>query len=257
LKPRLTEPRYSTRGGRTWLDYPDLDVSGLIHGIAVFKDSYHTEPYDDWARTASAFVIRNAGALASLDRLVIPRQVHGPDIRVIRAGLAGAVSDSPTCDGLVTDLRGLAIGVSVADCLPLFAVNQPDQVLGVAHCGWRGIAAGVVEQFARSLGGLVRDPGRTRYLVGAGIGRCCYQVREDLLGQFAADDIKNFTEERDGTVFLDLKQLVASRLAASGAEPAGISIDNTCTSCQKYTLSSFRRHGARSGRMLAFMAMVK
>jgi len=260
LRPRLARPCYSVLGGRTWLTYPDLEQAGVVHGIAVFKESHHTIPHDHWAGAASDFVLRHVlgveraqparGEVAG--GVVIPRQVHGKEIRTVRAADPGREA-SPTCDGLVTDSAGLAVAVSVADCIPVFAVDRSRKAVGVAHCGWRGIACGVVEEFARSMGA-ASDLGTVRFLVGAGIGPCCYDVREDLLAKFQPGEVERFAVARDGAVFFDLKLVVASRLESAGADPAGISIDNTCTSCQKYILSSFRRDGARCGRMLALVA---
>jgi YfiH family protein len=260
LRFRLTSPRYSVLGGRTWLTYPDLGLAGVVHGIAVFKESHHTVPYERWIETASAFTLRHVlgggdgmPGLGGTRRVMIPRQVHGKEIKPVGEADAGPEAASPTCDGLVTDVAGLAVAVSVADCLPVFAVDASRTIVGVAHCGWRGIAAGVVEEFARSLGTAARLD-KTTFLVGAGIGPCCYQVREDLLGEFPEGEVERFAQKRDGAVYFDLKLVAASRLEAAGADPAGISIDNTCTSCQKYILSSFRRDGARCGRMLALVA---
>jgi len=250
LRPRLIEPRSSTRDGRTWLTYSQLDQDNILHGIIVFREAALGQAYKAWVEEASAFVRAEAGRSA-VEEVIIPRQVHGRDVRVIRAG--GRVPASSACDGIVTDRRGLAIGVSVADCIPLLAVG-PEGQLGVAHCGWRGIASGIVEELTRSLGAIGSAAARTTYVIGAGIGRCCYEVGDDLLGEFPPGEVARFSEKRGGRTFFDLKQVVAARLVAQGVRPSKISIDKTCTACQTYSLSSFRREGAACGRMLAFLA---
>jgi YfiH family protein len=263
LKPRLTESRILTRNGRTWLHYPELDLGNLLHGIVVFKDAPLGQAYDQWAKAASAFVIEHAtqvwrtapaGRSAAVRQVVIPRQVHGRDIKTVRAAGLDPIASNPTCDGLVTDEPGLALGVSVADCIPLLAACSGGAI-GVAHCGWRGTAGGVVEEFVRALATMTGKSDGTTYVIGAGIGHCCYEVREDLLREFPAHEAARFSERRGRSTFFDLKQLVAARLIALGVEPAKISIDKTCTACQKYSLSSFRREGVKCGRMLAFLAM--
>ena len=263
MTPRLTEPRILTRSGRTWLTYPELDFQNLLHGIVVFKEAPPGQAYDRWVEEASTFVIDEApqacragpaGRSAAIRQVVIPRQVHGRDIKTVRAAGSDAIASNFACDGLITDEPKAALGVSVADCIPLFAAG-PGGAIGVAHCGWRGIAAGIVEEFVRALASMKAKSDGATYVIGAGIGRCCYEVREDLLREFPLHEAVRFSERRGQSIFFDLKQVVAARLMALGVEPAKISIDKTCTACQKYSLSSFRREGAKCGRMLAFLAM--
>jgi len=263
LKPCLTEPRKATRNGRTWLAYPELDRDGLIHGIVVFKEA-PPGPSREWQQVASSAILEQAAtsdaapgrANAALGQVVIPRQVHGRDVKAIHGALPPEASTNLVCDGLVTDAAGVAVGVSVADCIPLLAADLRSGVVGVAHCGWRGTAAGIVEAFVGAFSRLAGTAARPVYVIGAGIGPCCYEVGEDLLGRFPGGEIDRFSERRNGSTYFDLKQVVASRLVAQGAQPAEISIDKTCTACQKYTLSSFRRDGVGCGSMLAFLARV-
>jgi copper oxidase (laccase) domain-containing protein len=114
-----------------------------------------------------------------------------------------------------------------------------------------------VEEFSGCLGRLAEADDQTRYLIGASIGQCCYEVGRDLLERFSADEVQANSVTRGGKVFFDLKSLVASRLTALGVNPRQISIDKTCTSCQKYILSSFRASGAQSGRMLAVVMFTR
>jgi YfiH family protein len=158
------------------------------------------------------------------------------------------------CDGLVASTPLTAIGISVADCVPLFAFDVEGGVVGLAHCGWRGLADGVVEELLGVLeaGG---DPARLSFLIGAAIGPCCYRVGEDLLRCFRTEEVRRFSMSTGRDVFLDLKGVVASRLIAGGVRREKISIDNTCTSCKKYLLSSYRADGRDCGRMLAYLML--
>jgi YfiH family protein len=143
------------------------------------------------------------------------------------------------------------LAVSVADCIPLFGIDPGRAVIGVAHCGWRGIVQGIVEEFAACFAKAhAKAP---LYLVGASIGRCCYEVRSDFLRCFPEHEVEAFASESAGGIRFDLKSLVASRLMKSGVGAEQISIDNTCTSCKKYILSSYRADGTKCGRMLAYL----
>lgn len=259
--PRITGPRCSARHGRTWLTYRELDSPGLVHGLVVFRELLVGTPHDQWTASARDY-LRQAPWASDLE-LVIPRQVHGTRILTLRAGRRGHPEPAssgnaiPEADGVVTDRTGVLIGVSVADCLPLLAVDSADGVIAAAHCGWRGIADGVVERLLEAIDALAGNRAareRTRYLVGASVGSCCYCVREDLLSRFEPEEVRLFASARGGRTYFDLKQVVAHRLTRGVARPADIVIDKTCTACNKLQLSSYRREGASCGRMLAVMA---
>ena len=234
------------------MTYPELTIPNVEHGIAVFKDLSTGPPGPDAARALS-------GALrASLEPvpecLVVPVQKHTRVVKTVgRDDCAGKVI---SCDGMVTRETGVMIAVSIADCVPLLALERESGTIGVAHCGWRGTASGIVEEFLTCLRRLTRRPGNVVYLVGASIGSCCYTVRDDFLGHFSEEEVEAFSSESEDQKCFDLKSLVASRLVASGVGAGQISIDNTCTSCNKYLLSSYRADGSKCGRMLAFL-MVK
>jgi YfiH family protein len=258
---QAAEPVYSTRGGVTLVTYPGLTGANVEHGIAVFKDLVTGPPGPDTVRTL-------AGALrAGLDPaprcIIIPIQKHTNVVRQVgrtECGGAPAVPEGPvtarspvTCDGLVTSETGAMIAISVADCIPLFAVEQGGGTVGLAHCGWRGIASGIVEEFVACLGGSAERPEGVIYVIGASIGVCCYSVHSDFLAHFSDEEVESFSTTTGHRTCFDLKSLLASRLMKAGVGTRQISIDNTCTSCNKYLLSSYRADGTRCGRMLAFL----
>jgi polyphenol oxidase len=104
----------------------------------------------------------------------------------------------------------------------------------VLHCGWRGLAAGIVA-------GGVEAVGATAAAVGPGIGPCCYEVGEEVLRTFAflGDGIsKGMT--------LDLPEVVTRLLRAAGVER--IEVSGLCTSCAEELFFSHRRDGGSTGR---------
>ncbi|MFZ1946224.1 MAG: polyphenol oxidase family protein [bacterium] len=247
--PRWTLPRRSAAGGRTLLTYSDLDFPGLAHGIVVFRDLAVGTPHERWAGAVREALSVDS-PIAGMP-LGLPIQIHGK--RIVALGGAGA-GEIGEADGLVTSRRGEAIAVSVADCLPLLAFDAERAVAGVAHCGWRGVAAGVVEEFVESMRNLGAGGG-TGFVIGAGIGVCCYEVGADLLKEFAPGEVARFAAVTAGRTKFDLKLAAAGRLIDCGVPPGCISIDKTCTSCNKELLSSYRADGAACGRMIAFVAL--
>jgi YfiH family protein len=233
----------------TRLTYPELTTPNVEHGIAVFKDVDTGPPGPDAARTLAGAL--RARLVPAPGCLVVPVQKHTRVVKTV--GRPDCGGRPVTCDGLITHETGVMIAISVADCIPLFALERSSGTIGVAHCGWRGIASGIVEEFLMSLKRLTRRQEDVIYLIGASIGKCCYTVRDDFLGNFSEEEVVSFSTESGDQTCFDLKSLVVSRLVNSGVGAGQISIDNTCTSCNKYLLSSYRADGGKCGRMLAFL----
>jgi YfiH family protein len=177
-------------------------------------------------------------------RVVAARQVHGAELAVhdgpqTPAPYAKHGAAIPEVDGHVVAEPGLAALVFVADCLPV-ALAGPGGV-AMLHCGWRGLAAGIVEEGVVAL----RELGSRGILtaaIGPGAGRCCYEVGDEVRSAFA--DLG--PEVRDGRR-LDLKLVTRRRLEAAGV--ADVHDVDLCTMCSDPSLFfSHRRDGAMTGR---------
>jgi polyphenol oxidase len=181
---------------------------------------------------------RLCGALG-LSWLCASRQVHGATVRRVRAiGGRGGEALAVDADGHATALRGVGATVLVADCLPVL-LAAPGAVAAL-HAGWRGLAAGVLEQGVRALEevGGAGGAGEICALIGPGAGPCCYEVGEEVHAAFGGAG-------RVGERNIDLPALARERLLAAGVgavERVGI-----CTICDA-RLYSHRREGARAGR---------
>lgn len=160
-------------------------------------------------------------------------QVHGT--RVHRVHELGSY---PECDALVTRTTGLALWIKTADCLPV--VLWSPGVLGVAHAGWRGLSAGVLEAAAREMGG---DPPH-RAWIGPAIGPCCYEVGPEVAQYFPL----NRHPGPKGKPHLDLPAEARRRLRALGV--AAVQDASCCTRCHQHLLHSYRGAGSRAGRNL-------
>jgi YfiH family protein len=138
-------------------------------------------------------------------------------------------------DGQATALRGLGAMVLTADCLPV-ALGASGGALAMVHAGWRGLAAGVLEEGVRAVRELGGD-GEIVAIVGPGAGPCCYEVGEEVHAAFG-------TAHRDGRN-IDLKAIARERLLTAGA--AEVRDVAACTICDE-RFFSHRREGARAGR---------
>ena len=170
-------------------------------------------------------------------RVAIGRQVHGAEL-LAHAGpqdpspFAEPGSALPEVDGHVVAEPGLAALVFVADCLPV-ALAGP-RGAAMLHCGWRGLAAGILAAGAAAVDA-------TDAAIGPGIGPCCYAVGDEVREAFAG---LGPGVAAGGT--LDLTELARRLLRAAGVER--IEAAGICTGCVEERFFSHRRDRGRTGR---------
>ncbi len=187
-------------------------------------------------------VLANRGRLAhSLGRepggFLFGHQVHGaellardqaPDPNPFMDSTAGP----PESDGQVTASTELTPLVQVADCLPVALSGEHG--VAMLHCGWRGLAAGIVSRGAEAVGG-------TAAAIGPGIGPCCFEVGPEVTAQF--DDLG---DEIAAGRMLDLPEIARRLLAAAGVEL--VESSDLCTCCESDLFFSHRRDRGTTGR---------
>jgi polyphenol oxidase len=173
------------------------------------------------------------------ERVAMGWQVHGADLHEWAepppSRFADPDADLRRVDGHVTDLDGVALLVLVADCLPV-ALAGGGRV-AIAHCGWRGLAAGIVE---RAVERFDEPPAAA---IGPGIGRCCYEVGDEVLDAFGVTG-----------PHLDLRAVAVERLDAAGVTE--VQHVDLCTSCNPDLFFSHRRDGGLTGRQAGVVVRV-
>ena len=236
--------------GVRWLE-ADLGPAGTGAGRAGFGTrvgGVSRAPFDSLnvgvlTDDPDADVVENRFRLAAAvgidpENVPIGLQVHRADIAVHESPQDPCPFAEPgnpleEVDGHVVRRPGLAPLVLTADCLPI-ALAGPGGV-AMLHCGWRGLAAGIVARGAA----LVEASAAA---IGPGIGPCCYEVGPEVLDAFA-DLGEGIAEGR----MLDLPEVARRTLAHAGVgqvESAGL-----CTSCEAGLFFSHRRDQGRTGRM--------
>lgn len=169
--------------------------------------------------------------------------VHGTRVAVVET--AGRVAAT---DALVTRQRGLPLALTVADCFPLAIVAGPWRAL--AHCGWRGVAGGIVEATLSTLRAEGAPLEAARAWIGPGIGVCCFEVGPEVASAFAAPFVRATPGCRP---HLDLGSDIAERLRRAGVADRAILRAALCTSCRTDVCFSHRAEGP-TGRMSAYLA---
>jgi YfiH family protein len=180
------------------------------------------------------------GELGVVRRCVVPGQVHGT--RVADADDA-RLDDA---DGLVSADPDVALGVFGADC-PGVCLIAPD-ALGVAHCGWRGTAGGIVARLVAALSSVsASTPERWRAFIGPGIAGASYEVDSPVLTARVWPPAA-LSPTRSGHARLDLTEAIASDLAAEGI--GALVRSGVCTHADE-RLHSYRWQGRGITQLLA------
>lgn len=173
------------------------------------------------------------------------KQVHG--VRVIDGDEARAGTEA---DAAFTRSAGCVLVVLTADCLPVFLCDDAGTVVGIAHAGWRGLAAGVIESAVSAMG---VNPERLLAYIGPGIGADAYEVGPEVREAFmaaGADAALAFRACPGGKFLADLALLARERLRRIGV--AQVHCGGHCTYADGKNFFSFRRDGA-TGRMASLI----
>lgn len=183
------------------------------------------------------------------DSLTVAFQMHGTDIAVLDHPRE---SYSFKCDALITTQPGMAVGVQVADCVPVYLVDKRHQAVSMVHAGWQGLARGILPAAVGKL--LAVSQGSAQDVValaGPAIGPECYEVQADVAKRF---DDKFSTSDGAGGYWLDLKKVAQEQLWGAGIPKAQVHTADLCTKCRDDLFYSYRR-GEEKGRMLAVIGI--
>lgn len=174
------------------------------------------------------------------DRVADLHQVHG--CAVVAVG-DGAPGQRPEADALVTDRAGVVLVVRAADCVPVLFADPEAGVVGAAHCGRPGLAAGVVPRTVERLRDL--GAGDLTAWLGPHVCGACYEVPAELQAEVGAAEPASVATTSWGTPSLDLGAGVRAQLDRAGVRVVDVS---RCTR-ESPDLYSFRRDGAGAGRL--------
>jgi YfiH family protein len=194
---------------------------------------------------------RRRYARALQARPVFLRQVHGCGV----VGLSADTPDMTEADACWTTERGLACTMMVADCLPVLLAHRDARVVGAAHCGWRGLADGVLEALWDRMAPAARSADQVMAWLGPCIGPQAFEVGPEVREAYVAADAGAgdlFRPWRSGKFLADLPGLARRRLAALGigAVHGNDGSSDWCTVSQPSRFFSHRRDRV-SGRLAA------
>jgi hypothetical protein len=224
------------------------ELAGLNVGYGSNDDK---EAIDENRRRAIAALLPGA-------ELATVHQIHSP--RVVVAERAWPIDARPHADAMVTNRRGLLLGILTADCAPILFADAEAGVIGAAHAGWRGALAGVTDATIKCMEQCGAERGRIVAAVGPCIAQASYEVDDVFREHFVAEDVENdrfFSRGSSAKPHFDLEGYVVHRLTSAGlAEVEALHLDTYADDNRFY---SFRRASHRGeadyGRQASLIAL--
>lgn len=201
---------------------------------------------------------RAIGAVAPGAELATVHQVHSAE--AIHIEQAWPQAERPHADAMVTDRRGLLLGILTADCAPLLFADPQAGVIGAAHAGWRGALGGVTDSTIEAMERLGASRERIRAAIGPCIAQPSYEVDEAFRQRFVDADAGNakfFVTGSAGKPHFDLPAYVEHRLRTAGLTEVEVVALNTYAEPDRFY--SYRRATHRGeadyGRQISAIAL--
>ena len=163
-------------------------------------------------------------------------------------------------DGLVTNVAGITLCSSYADCVPLLFYDPKKRVVASSHSGWRGTAGEIgrltIEKMQSDYG---CNPQNILAAIGPAICKDCYEVDETVISALKKMDYLNLSSATephgDGHYLLDLKEICRQELIRAGVKEEHILVSDICTCCNSEYLHSHRATKGERGNLCAFIAL--
>ncbi|MGN0202935.1 MAG: peptidoglycan editing factor PgeF [Coprococcus sp.] len=210
---------------------------------------------------------RMAGALdVRVEDMVLSDQTHTTNVRVVTEEDRGKgivkPQDYTDVDGMITNVPGIVLVTSYADCVPLYFVDPVKRAIGLSHSGWKG----TVGHMGRKTVALMQevygcDPSDIIAAIGPSICQACYEVSEDVAHAFMQAFIKEQAEDMlidkgNGKYQLDLWKANRYVLIDSGILPEHLAVTDLCTACRPELLWSHRKTNGQRGGLSAFLQLI-
>jgi len=234
-----------------------LTGHGFRHGFSLRTGGVSRAPFDTLnlggaVGDAPSAVDENRRRFAKalgvpLDRLYQASQVHRAGVRVVGAEDHPEEVVRAEADALVVPAGvRAAVGVRVADCVPVLLADASTGAVAAVHVGWRGAVARVLDAALDALGA---DAGDVLAAIGPHIRVGAFEVGDDVADRIAAEAHGAAVVVRGGSKpHVDLARVVQAQLAHRGIDGERVDDVGGCTLTEPERYFSYRRDGRRSGR---------
>lgn len=191
-------------------------------------------------------------SLDNVDSVYLPIQRHTSKVHILRDELRPVIADS-----VITDRKGILIGVRVADCVPILLYDRDRGIIGAVHAGWRGTAKEILKRTIEVMSNMFMSSTENILVaIGPSIKGCCYEVGNDVI-----ESIQKITGEGlyhrnyNGKFYIDLSMVNMIHALSSGIPERNIWRSEECTFCNPMRFFSYRHAKGSIGRQGGFIGM--
>lgn len=260
-----------------YIQFKNLSATGIVkHGFSTRKGGVSTGIFssmnlnfkrgddpdavlENYRRMAAALNMR-------VEDMVLSDQTHTTNVRVITEEDRGKgilrPQDYSDVDGMITNVPGIVLVTSYADCVPLYFVDPVRKAIGLSHSGWKGTVGHIgqknVEKMHEVYGS---EPKDIVAAIGPSICQSCYEVSDDVAeafrANFTADEAADILLDKgNGKYQLDLWKANWYVLTDAGILPEHLSVTDLCTACHPDLLWSHRKTNGQRGGLSAFLSLI-
>lgn len=157
------------------------------------------------------------------------------------------------CDALITNLPHIALTILTADCVPILLFDPITHTIAAVHAGWKGTNMQILSKTVKKMVDIFDcNPKNIQAGIGPCIGKCCYEVGQDVAKYFQHLPYA-YTTKKNDKYMLDLPTINKQQLMDVGIEEKNIEMSNICTACEVDRFFSYRKENGCTGR---FMSMI-
>lgn len=260
-----------------YIQFKNLSATGIVkHGFSTRKGGVSTGIFssmnlnfkrgddpdavlENYRRMAAALNMR-------VDDMVLSDQTHTTNVRVITEEDRGKgilkPQDYSDVDGMITNVPGIVLVTSYADCVPLYFVDPVRKAIGLSHSGWKGTVGHIGQKTVWKMHEVYgSEPKDIVAAIGPSICQSCYEVSDDVAeafrANFTADEAADILLDKgNGKYQLDLWKANWYVLTDAGILPEHLSVTDLCTACHPDLLWSHRKTNGQRGGLSAFLSLI-
>lgn len=260
-----------------YIQFKNLSATGIVkHGFSTRKGGVSTGIFssmnlnfkrgddpdavmENYRRMAAALNMR-------VEDMVLSDQTHTTNVRVITEEDRGKgilrPQDYSDVDGMITNVPGIVLVTSYADCVPLYFVDPVRKAIGLSHSGWKGTVGHIGQKTVWKMHEVYgSEPKDIVAAIGPSICQSCYEVSDDVAeafrANFTADETADILLDKgNGKYQLDLWKANWYVLTDAGILPEHLSVTDLCTACHPDLLWSHRKTNGQRGGLSAFLSLI-
>lgn len=260
-----------------YIQFKNLSATGIVkHGFSTRKGGVSTGIFssmnlnfkrgddpdavmENYRRMAAALNMR-------VEDMVLSDQTHTTNVRVITEEDRGKgilkPQDYSDVDGMITNVPGIVLVTSYADCVPLYFVDPVRKAIGLSHSGWKGTVGHIGQKTVWKMHEVYgSEPKDIVAAIGPSICQSCYEVSDDVAeafrANFTADEVADILLDKgNGKYQLDLWKANWYVLTDAGILPEHLSVTDLCTACHPNLLWSHRKTNGQRGGLSAFLSLI-